>query len=67
MNVRNLTEPVKSQIIETWQDARDNVTETARDVSKATDRYVRRNPWKAMAVVALAACMVGYLLSYARK
>ena len=67
MNVRNFTEPVKSQISETWQNARDNVTGTARTVSKTTDRYVRKNPWKAMAVAALAACIVGYLLSYARK
>jgi len=67
MNVRNFTEPVKSQISETWRDARDNVTKTARTVSKATDRYVRRNPWKAMAWAALAACVVGYLLSYARE
>jgi ElaB/YqjD/DUF883 family membrane-anchored ribosome-binding protein len=67
MNVRNITEPLKSQISETWQNTRDNVTETARDVSKATDRYVHKHPWKAMAVAALAACVLGYVLSYARK
>jgi ElaB/YqjD/DUF883 family membrane-anchored ribosome-binding protein len=66
MNVKNYTEPLKSQISETWQNARGNVTKTARNVSRATDHYIHENPWTTIAVVALAACVAGYLLSRSR-
>ena len=43
-----------------------NVGARAKDVSYATDRYVRDNPWQTIAVVAVAACLLGWFLSKAR-
>ena len=64
--IKDYTEPLKSQVSEKLQNVQERVGETARNVTDATDRYVRDNPWKTIALVALAACMVGYLLSAAR-
>ena len=50
-----VTEPVR--------DAADSWLERARDVAQEADDYVRRNPWAALAVVALVGLAAGYLLS----
>jgi ElaB/YqjD/DUF883 family membrane-anchored ribosome-binding protein len=63
---KDYIEPMKEQAAETMQDVQKRVGETTRNVSRATDRYVRDNPWRTLAIVALASCIVGYLLSSAR-
>ena len=37
------------------------VGETARDVSRNTDEYVHDNPWKSIAIVAVAALLLGLI------
>jgi ElaB/YqjD/DUF883 family membrane-anchored ribosome-binding protein len=39
------------------------LTETARVAAGTTDDYVRRSPWQAIGIAALAGTVVGYLLS----
>jgi len=39
------------------------MSETARQAAGATDDYVRRSPWQAVGVAALAGAAVGYLIS----
>jgi ElaB/YqjD/DUF883 family membrane-anchored ribosome-binding protein len=65
-NVKDYTEPMKSQVSETMRNVKDKVGETAKNVSKTTDRYVRQNPWQTVAVATLAACVVGYLIGTLR-
>ncbi len=55
-------EPVKSRVRETLQNVQDKVGESAKVASETADRYVRENPWRMIAAVALAACAFGYLL-----
>lgn len=43
-----------------------NVGAKAKDVSYATDRYVRDNPWQTIAIVAVAACLLGWFLKNTR-
>ena len=65
-NIEEYIEPMKSRFTDKMGDIQYRVTDTAKSVSRATDRYVRDNPWKTVAVVALAACMFGWLLNSAR-
>jgi ElaB/YqjD/DUF883 family membrane-anchored ribosome-binding protein len=44
-------------------DAADSWLHTARDVARGADDYVRENPWAALAAVAVAGVVAGYLLS----
>jgi len=39
------------------------VSDTALQAARATDSYVRRSPWQAVAVAALAGAAVGYMIS----
>jgi ElaB/YqjD/DUF883 family membrane-anchored ribosome-binding protein len=39
------------------------ITETAREAAGATDHYVRRSPWQAVGLAALAGAAMGYLFS----
>jgi ElaB/YqjD/DUF883 family membrane-anchored ribosome-binding protein len=39
------------------------LTETARIAASTTDDFVRRSPWQAVGIAALAGTVVGYLLS----
>lgn len=48
------------------RDAQDRVSETARNVRNVTNDYVRENPWKIIAIVAVAACVTGWLVNAAR-
>mgnify|MGYP001462654859 CR=1 FL=1 len=43
-------------------DARKALQTGATDAAGATDDLVRRNPWQALGIVAVAALAVGYLL-----
>ena len=55
MNTREMTDKLQD-----WQK---QASETARNVTQATDQYVRENTWTTLAVVALVGCALGYLLS----
>lgn len=66
-NVQDYVEPMKSQMAKRMGEMQSKVTDTARNVSQATDRYVRENPWAILGAVALAACMLGWFLRSARE
>lgn len=55
-------EPMKNRMVKKMGEMQDRVTDKARDVSFATDRYVRENPWVTIGAVALAACLLGWFL-----
>ena len=38
------------------------VGEKAKNLSVVTDEYVHDNPWKTIALVALAGCILGFLM-----
>jgi ElaB/YqjD/DUF883 family membrane-anchored ribosome-binding protein len=42
-----------------WQE---NIKEGAQKATRATTQYVEENPWKAIAIVALCALALGFLL-----
>ncbi len=48
---------------DTLQDWQTRATETARNVGRATDDYVRDNTWTTIAFAAVLGCLLGYLLS----
>ena len=55
MKTRELTDKLQD-----WQE---RATETARNVSEVTDRYVHENTWTTIAIAAVLGCIVGYLLA----
>ena len=55
-----------SEMTDRLQDWQKRVTDTARNVSKATDDYVRENTWTSIACAALVGCVIGYLLGSRR-
>jgi len=63
---KDYVEPVKSQVADKLRDVQDRVGEKAKDISYATDQYVRENPWRTIAIVALAGCLIGWFLNAAR-
>jgi ElaB/YqjD/DUF883 family membrane-anchored ribosome-binding protein len=48
------------------QEVQEELTARARGAAKATDTYVRDNPWKSMGYIALAALIVGFLATRGR-
>lgn len=66
-NLREYTQDVKSRASAKLQSAQQKVSDTAKNVSRVTDDYVRGNPWKTAAMVALAACVFGFLIGNQRK
>ena len=48
------------------QDLRKRATETARNLSEVTDRYVRDNAWVTLACIAVVGCIIGYALARRR-
>jgi ElaB/YqjD/DUF883 family membrane-anchored ribosome-binding protein len=54
------------EITDTLQDWQKRATETARNVSDVTDRYVHENTWTTVAFAALFGCVIGYLLASSR-
>lgn len=48
------------------QDWQHRATEKARNVSHATDHYVREHTWSTIAAAALIGCMLGYVLASGR-
>jgi ElaB/YqjD/DUF883 family membrane-anchored ribosome-binding protein len=66
VDVARLRERVQEKIgtaRETLASGSKRITETARDAAGATDHYVRRSPWQAVGLAALAGAAVGYLFS----
>ena len=55
-----------SEMTDRLQDWQKRVTDTAKNVSKATDDYVRENTWSSIACAALFGCVIGYLLGSRR-
>ena len=51
-----------SEMTDRLQDWQKRVSETARNVGKATDDYVRENTWTSIACAALVGCVIGFLL-----
>jgi len=54
------------EITDTLQDWQKRATETARNVSDVTDRYVHENTWATVGFAALIGCVIGYLLASSR-
>jgi ElaB/YqjD/DUF883 family membrane-anchored ribosome-binding protein len=52
---------------EKFQNVQQKVGEKAKYMSEATDTYVRENPWQTVAMVALAACIFGFLIGNIRR
>ncbi len=48
---------------DTMQDWQKRATETAQNVGRATDDYVRDNTWTTIAFAAVLGCLLGYLLA----
>ena len=66
-------EPAKAELAEKLRDVQnrlrdvqDRVSDKAKNVSYATNQYVRENPWKTIGIVAIAACLTGWFLKAAR-
>jgi hypothetical protein len=55
MNTREMTDK--------FQDWQQRATETARNMGRATDEYVRENTWTTIAIAAMLGCLVGFLLA----
>ena len=45
------------------QEVQEELTARARDAARATDEYVRENPWKSMGVVAAAGIVIALIMS----
>jgi len=54
--------PQASRFVDKARDWQEGVRETAQKATEATTRYVEENPWKAIAIVAVAALALGFLL-----
>ena len=48
------------------QEVQEELSARARGAAKATDTYVRDNPWKSMSYVAVAALILGFLATRGR-
>ena len=60
MKTQDLTNPSEAaNRIKEWQGV---VTDKAKDISSATDRYVQDNPWKTVAIAAIVGCILGFLM-----
>lgn len=59
MNTREMTDNMSGK----FQDWQQRATETARNVGRATDDYVRENTWTTVAIAAMLGCVVGFLLA----
>jgi ElaB/YqjD/DUF883 family membrane-anchored ribosome-binding protein len=52
---------IRSQLSDRFQAMQERMGETAKDVSRSTDEYVHENPWKSIAIVAVAALLLGII------
>ena len=58
MKTREMTEKLGD-----WQK---RASETARNVSDVTDRYIHENAWTSLAVAAVLGCIIGFFLANRR-
>ena len=54
--------PDVSDVLAKAQEWQEDARETARKATRETTRYIEDNPWKAIAIVALCALALGFLL-----
>jgi len=54
--------PHVSEALEKAQEWQEDMTENAQKAARATTRYIEENPWKAIAIVAVCAMALGFLL-----
>ena len=67
MKTETLPDKIRSQLSDRFQAMQERVGETARDVSRSTDEYVHENPWKSIAIVAVAALLLGLIFGGSRR
>lgn len=58
MNTKELTDQ--------FQDWQKRACDTAKNVSQATDTYIRENTWSTLALATILGCVVGYFLMSSR-
>jgi len=46
------------------RDVQTRLTETAKNVSTATDDYVQDHPWQTVAIAAVIGCVIGFLIGH---
>lgn len=66
VDVARLRESVQGKIAtakDTLAAGGKRISDTTREAAGATDKYVRRSPWQAVGLAALAGAAVGYLFS----
>ena len=66
VDVARLRESVQGKIAtakDTLAAGGKRISETAREAAGATDKYVRRSPWQAVGLAALAGAAVAYVFS----
>ena len=61
MKTEDLTNST-SQAVNRLKDFQQVAGEKAKQLSIATDDYVHDNPWKTIAIAALAGCIIGFLM-----
>ncbi len=64
--VRTELEDRLSDSIVRLQEVQEELTARARSAARATDTYVRDNPWKSIGYVAAAGLVIGLLMSRGR-
>ena len=60
-------EELRSQVGGRIRDVQDRVRDRVNDVAYSADQYVRANPWKTIAIVAVAACITGWFMYGTRE
>lgn len=63
---RERFESTLSSARDSLSELEDQVSVTARETMASTDRYVKENPWQAVAVGALAGLALGLVLGFSR-
>jgi len=54
--------PESSHLLSRAREFQDDMKDKAQEVTRATTQYVEDNPWKAIAIVAVCALALGFLL-----
>jgi ElaB/YqjD/DUF883 family membrane-anchored ribosome-binding protein len=59
--MQEYTKPLMSKVSDRFSDVQERVGETARNLGQTTDEYVHSHPWQTVAIVAIVACLIGFL------